>query len=107
MYMAIMWAPAATDSGVAGSVASLAKNAYTGIAGIFAIVAALVILISLFLMLIATDERGVQAGIHRIKIALVCLVAAVLVPTIVNTATTAAQNGNATSIESVNSIGGK
>jgi hypothetical protein len=51
--------------------------------GLFGVTACLVILINLFLMLVATDDKGISGGIHRIKIAIVCVIGAYLVPLIV------------------------
>ena len=66
-----------------------------------AITACLVIIISIFLIIIATDDRGVQGGIRRIKIAIVCLILAYVVPSVIVTIASLAQENGSSSIDEV------
>lgn len=82
----LIYAQPVYASGVTDATKEMVSTAYTGIAGIFSIVAALVILINLLLIMTATDERSISTGFGRIKMALICLVIAILLPTIINSA---------------------
>lgn len=69
--------------------------------GLFGVTACLVILINLFLMLVATDDKGISGGIHRIKIAIVCVIGAYLVPLIVTKIATSAKSNGSSNLTDV------
>lgn len=94
LFIAITPAFAADGEQITTAYKSLAQSLFTLIQGLFACTCCVVILISLFLMLIATDDRGVQSGIHRIKVAIACLVVAFLVPFIIQKVLAALSGGN-------------
>lgn len=74
---------AADNSSISTAYKSLAQSLFELLQGLFACTCCVVILVSLFLMLIATGDREVQSGVHRIKVAVACLVVAYLVPFII------------------------
>lgn len=99
--MAASMSPVFAAGDIKSAYVDLANTFFQLIQSLFGVTCCVVVLVSLFLMLIATDDRGVQSGIHRIKIAVACLVIAYLVPFIIQKILDALKGNNSTTINNL------
>ena len=101
MMVLMMQTVYADDAGFVSISKSIVGDIFRTVQSVMAITACLVIIISIFLIIIATDDRGVQGGIRRIKIAIVCLILAYVVPSVIVTIASLAQENGSSSIDEV------
>ncbi|MGO5336809.1 hypothetical protein ACTQZS_08355 [Bilifractor sp. LCP19S3_H10] len=99
--VATSMSPVFASGDIKSAYVDLANTFFQLIQSLFGVTCCVVVLVSLFLMLIATDDRGVQSGIHRIKIAVACLVIAYLVPFIIQKILDALKGNNSTTINNL------